>query len=358
MSSSSAIPTTQRAYVQPFPGGDVKFVNDHPVCPPSALEPGQCLVKLQYSGVCHTDLGTKKNIYPVTPKQDLVGGHEGIGIVVAIGEHTENNGIRLGDRVGIKFMADSCLNCEMCRKGYEGFCSNMKTSGSQLDGTFCEYAVSYVNHVTPIPESLDGPTAAAIMCAGVTVYSALMQCNAHIGDWVVVPGAGGGLGHLAVQYAVAMGLRVIAIDTGAAKRDLCLSLGAEKWIDFRESTNIVADVIATSGGGAHAAIITAGGSSAYEVAAAYLRPAGYLMAVGIPPGGVLSLPVVLIASRGLTIRGVFVGNRQQAIEAVNIAATGRVKCTYAMRDFTELEQVYEEMEKGQVVGRIVLDISK
>ena len=105
-----------------------------------------------------------------------------------------------------------------------------------------------------------------------------------------------------------MGFRVIAIDTGSEKRELCTSLGAENWIDFKESGNVITDVLAVTGGaGAHAAIVTAGGNEAYSAAAMFLRPSGYLMAVGIPPNAPLPLSMLLVVRRALTIRGIFVG---------------------------------------------------
>ena len=120
MSPYPAIPTTQRAFLLSAPGKDLTLVSDHPVVQPSELKPGQCLVKLTHSGVCHTDLGVRSGLYPVNPKPNLIGGHEGIGNVVAIAENTDYGGVKVGDRVGIKFIGKSCLNCEMCLKGVEG----------------------------------------------------------------------------------------------------------------------------------------------------------------------------------------------------------------------------------------------
>ncbi|PAV17267.1 mannitol-1-phosphate dehydrogenase MPDH1 [Pyrrhoderma noxium] len=252
---------------------------------------------------------------------DLIGGHEGIGTVVAIAANTPSNKlIKVGSRVGLKFLATACFNCDLCLKGFEGHCSKFESHGNSLDGTFCEYAVGYVDAVTPIPDEISDAEAAAIMCAGVTVYSALAQSGLHIGEWVVIPGAGGGLGHLALQYALAMGLRVVAIDTGASKRDLCLSLGASTFLDFQTSSNLVQDVQSITKGGAQAVLVAAGGS--------------------------------------LNIKGIFLGNRKHAIEAVQIAATGKVKVTHTIRGLSELNEVYDEMSKGQIVGRVVLDISK
>jgi alcohol dehydrogenase, propanol-preferring len=231
----------------------------------------------------------------------LIGGHEGVGEIVAIGEHTSHSPVNVGDRVGIKWLADSCLRCEMCRKGLEQCglsstlriiylkkwlgtgCPEAKLSGYTVDGTFQHYVVSYTNHVSPIPPNLESTEAASILCAGVTVYRAIKYSQTKVGDFIVLPGAGGGLGHLAVQYANAMGLRVIAIDTGADKKKLCLDLGAEKWIDFKETKDLVKDIKdLTDGLGAHAAVVTAATGAAYSQAVDYLRPGGTLMAVGLP----------------------------------------------------------------------------
>jgi len=258
MSPSYNIPKIQSAAVVASIGAPIEIKHDHPVKQASELAPGECLVKMEYTGVCHTDLHAKKGDWPAKPNNPLIGGHEGVGVIVAIGANSERPPVAVGDRVGIKWLANSCLDCEFCRKGFEQNCVRAQLSGYTVDGTFSQYVVSYVHHVTKIPEGFDSAAAASILCAGVTVYRALKNSNAHIGDFIVLPGAGGGLGHLAVQYAVNMGLRVIAIDTGAEKHKLVMSLGAEKWIDFKESKDIVKDIKdATGGFGAHAALVTA-----------------------------------------------------------------------------------------------------
>ncbi|KAJ7474384.1 chaperonin 10-like protein [Mycena galericulata] len=260
------IPKIQTAAVVPTSGAAGEIRHDYPVKSQAELAPGECLVKLACTGVCHSDLHAARGDWPVPAESPLVGGHEGVGVIVAIGNNTSQSPVKVGDRVGIKFLADSCLNCEQCRKGREpsrcAYCLNAKSSGFSVDGTFQQYAVSCVNHVTPIPEGFDSNAAAAILCAGVTVYRAIKYSQTVPGDWIVLPGAGGGLGHLAVQYAKVAGLRVIAIDTGAEKRKFCLQLGADKWIDFKESKDIVAEIMAaTDGLAAHSAVITAASSS-------------------------------------------------------------------------------------------------
>ncbi|KAL5532744.1 ADH1_1 [Sanghuangporus sanghuang] len=351
-----SIPNVQTAAVVPKIGGDIEIRKQYPVKSPKELKPGECLVKLSHTGVCHTDLHAKKGDWPIPPINPLVGGHEGVGEVVAIGENTANSPVKLGDRVGIKWLANSCLDCEFCRQGAEPNCVNAQLSGYTVDGTFAQYAVSFVHHVTPIPANLDSAGAASILCAGVTVYKALKNSEARVGNYVVIPGAGGGLGHLAVQYAHAMGLRVIAIDTGADKERLVKKLGAESWIDFKTTKDLVGDVIAASGGvGAHASIVVAAHPSAYEQAVDYLRPTGVLVVVGLP-NAPLGANVFWTVFKSIKIVGSYVGNRQDAIEALDIASAGKVKVEYALKDLSDLKEVYEGLEKGIVAGRVVLSV--
>ncbi|KAJ7284375.1 chaperonin 10-like protein [Mycena rebaudengoi] len=355
--SSFAIPKTQTAAVVPSSGADIQIKHDFPVTSPQDLAPGECLIKLSCTGVCHTDLHAALGDWPVPAKTPLVGGHEGVGEIVAIGDNTSHSPVKVGDRVGIKWLADSCLNCEQCRKGREQNCPEAKLSGFTVDGTFQQYVVSYVNHVTPIPEGFDSRAAASILCAGVTVYRAIKHSQTVPGDWIVLPGAGGGLGHLAIQYAKVAGLQVIAVDTGSDKKKLCLDLGADKWIDFKESKNLVEDIKALTGGlGAHSTLVTAASSSAYQSAIEYLRGGGTLMAVGLPGKASLEASIFFTVYKGISILGSYVGNRQDAIEALDIAARGDVTCHYAVKDLDDLASVYDGLKDGSVVGRVVLNI--
>jgi propanol-preferring alcohol dehydrogenase len=352
------IPKFQTAAVVDHSGADIRIDHEVPVKSQEELLPGECLVKLECSGACHTDLHAALGDWPVPAKTPLIGGHEGVGIIVAIGNNTSNSPVKIGDRVGIKWLADSCLNCEDCRKGREQNCSQAKLSGFTVDGTFQEYAVSFVNHVTPIPEGLPSDEAASVLCAGVTVYRAIKYSQTNPGDWIVLPGAGGGLGHLAIQYARVRGLRVIAVDTGAAKKELCLKLGAEKWIDFMECKDIVSEIKSITSGGAHSAVVTSASGSGYQQAVDYLRCGGTLMAVGLPGKATLEASIFFTVFKSINILGSYVGNRQDAIEAINIAARGQVKVHFQLRSLKELEDVYEGMKAGKIAGRIVLDMSK
>ncbi|KAF9022467.1 GroES-like protein [Hymenopellis radicata] len=353
------IPETQKVAVVPKAGGTIEFKNDWPVRQQKDLAAGECLVKIEASGCCHTDLHAALGDWPLQAMTPLIGGHEGVGIVVAIGNNTNNSPVKLGDRVGIKWLADSCLNCEDCRKGREQNCSQAKLSGFTVDGTFAEYVVSFVQHVTAIPEGFPSNDAASILCAGVTVYRAIKNSRTEQGDWIVIPGAGGGLGHLAVQYARARGLRVIAIDTGDHKAKLCRDLGAEVWVDFKTSKDIVADVKkATGGPGAHSAVVTAATSGGYNQALDYLRPGATLMAVGLPGTATINASIFFTVFKSISICGSYVGNRQDAREALDIAARGQVKVHFALKDLRELQTTYDGLTAGTVAGRIVFDMTK
>ncbi|CAE6526402.1 unnamed protein product [Rhizoctonia solani] len=344
-STDLTVPKTQKAAVFEEWGRPVSFV-ERPVVQESELKPGQVLVKIMYSGVCHTDLHTARAEWPIMPPAPLVGGHEGAGFIVAIGPGTQSP-VKIGQAVGVKWIGSTCLSCEACNR---------------VDGTFQQYVVSYAAHVTPIPESVPLHLAAPILCAGVTVYKAIKQANTFPGDIVVIPGAGGGLGHLAIQYAInGFGLRVIAIDTGDNKKELCLKLGAETFIDFKAGTISIIfegeDVKrAADEVGVHAAIVTSGSAAGYNQALQYLRPGGTLVAVGAPLGAKLELDIVAAIPRSITVKVSYVGNREDARQALDMVARGRVQTTCRVEPLAKLPDVFNEMEAGKLAGRVVLDM--
>jgi len=351
------IPKTQKVAIFHENGGPIT-IEEAPVVQPEHLEPNQALVKVHYSGVCHTDLHAWLGDWPVPTKLPLIGGHEGAGEIVAVGEHSDTH-LKVGDRVGIKWIGDSCLHCEDCQKGQEPLCGAAKCSGFSVDGSFQQYAVSYTRALTKIPEGLSLQDAAPILCAGVTVYKALKESGVKAGEWVVIPGAGGGLGHLAIQYANYLGARVIAIDTGEEKKALAKKLGAEAWIDFKQEKDLVKAVqnATPDGRGPQAAIVAAATAAAYELALEYVRPHGTVVAVGLPPGKIHA-DIFWTVFQSKRLIGSYVGNRQDADEALRIAATGRVKTLYKMVPLEKLPAVYESMKNGTMAGRIVLDLSK
>lgn len=218
---SPTIPEKQWAQVVEQKGGPPIY-KQIPVPKPG---PDEVLVKLAYTGVCHTDLHAMKGDWPLPLKMPLVGGHEGAGVVVAKGDLAQ--GLEIGDHAGIKWLNGSCLACEFCQTGDEPLCAGAKLSGYTVDGTFQQFVVGKAAHATFLPKEVALDAVAPILCAGVTVYKGLKESGARPGQTVAIVGAGGGLGSLGMQYAKAMGLRVVAIDGGDEKRELCEELGAE-----------------------------------------------------------------------------------------------------------------------------------
>ncbi|KAG8684836.1 alcohol dehydrogenase, partial [Ceratobasidium sp. 394] len=200
--------------------------------------------------------------------------------------------------------------------------------------------------------------AAPILCAGVTVFKAIKQAGTQPGDIIVISGAGGGLGHLAIQYAInGFGLRVIALDTGDEKKALCEKLGAEAFVDFKTSGNLIEEIKKVADGlGPHAAIVASASSVGYDQALQYLRPGGTLVAVGLPPGAKIDADVFWTVVRSITVKGSYVGNREDARQALDIAARGRVRTTYRVEPLGKLPDVFKEMKEGKLAGRVVLDL--
>ncbi|EIM83178.1 mannitol-1-phosphate dehydrogenase MPDH1 [Stereum hirsutum FP-91666 SS1] len=380
-----AVPETQRAAVITAFDAPYTISTSHPVPSPSTLTSNQCIIKMLVSGCCHSDMHIRKGEWRgTTTEPPLIGGHEGVGIIVALGESSvqgvkcRDGSVRVGDRVGVKWTVDACGMCEHCRTGFDSLCPSRKNCGQTVDGTFAEYMLAWTNHVIPIPPSLESHDAAPILCAGLTVYSALKKSNTIVGNWVVIPGAGGGLGHLAIQYAAAMGLRVLAIDTGSSKKSACLSRGAEHFIDFQEciaaattsasesgkpeaeksaivALAVVKEIVRVCGGvGPHAAVIISPSPASYEDALKYLRPRGTLVAVGIPTNFPLGVYVGLLVAKSLRIVGSLLGNQQDAIEALDLVARGKVKTHVNLRKMEEINEIFDEMEKGTLIGRAVI----
>ncbi|KAJ5511123.1 Polyketide synthase enoylreductase [Penicillium expansum] len=294
--------------------------------------PDEVLINLTHSGVCHSDLDIMTNSWaglPPTP-QGQVGGHEGVGRVVKLGSGTRGSGIKIGDRVGVKWVASACGNCEPCQMQSDSLCFNQKVSGFYTPGTFQQYVLGPANYVTRVPDGVESAQVAPLLCAGLTAYSALKRSMTAPGQWVVVSGAGGGLGHLAVQIASkGMGLRVIGIDQGQ-KADLVKESGAEHFVDISkfptddDGVAISNHVKSLTGElGAHTVIVCTAANSAYSQGVQFLRFSGTLVCVGIPAGEQKAIasasPGILIAKQ-LKIMGSAVGNRVDAVEVLDFAA--------------------------------------
>ena len=197
------------------------------------------------------------------------------------------------------------------------------------------------------------------MCGGVTAYVACKRSQVRPGQWIVVPGAGGGIGHLAIQYAKAMGMRVIAIDGGTEKQKLCLDLGAEHFIDYTITTDVPAEVMKITTYGAHGVLVTAATKEGYGTAPRLLRPSGTLVAVGIPtdPTVMAGAPPVLLAMKQLRIVGTVTGTLRDVDEALDFTARGLVHPVLTHGTLHDLNDILAKMAEGKLAGRAVLKIA-
>lgn len=221
--------------------------------------------------------------------------------------------------------------------------------------------LSPANYVTPIPAGLDSAAAAPLLCAGVTVYAALRKTNAESGNWVVILGAGGGLGHLAVQFSArAIGHRVVGVDH-SSKKGLVLESGAEHFVAVDGTDSVVDAVKQLTGGlGAHAVVVCTASNGAYAQSVDLLRFGGRVVCVGIPEGDVVPIQSAnpgIMVSKALQIVGSAVGSRKEAIETMEFAARGLVKSHYRTEKMDKLTDVFNEMHAGTLKGRVVLDLS-
>ncbi len=335
--------TMQAAVVKEF--GTPLSVEEYPLPTPG---PGQALVKLIASGVCHTDLHAAEGDWPVQPSPPFIPGHEGVGDVVAVGEGVTS--LRVGDRVGNAWLWTACGDCEYCRTGWETLCESQKNGGYSVDGSFGEYMLVDAEFAPRIPDGVDPVEIAPVLCAGVTVYKGLKMTEARPGQWVVISGIGG-LGHIAVQYAVAMGLRVAAVDIAEDKLALARKHGAEITVNALDEDPV--EAIQRETGGVHGVLVTAVHPAAFGQAIGMTRRGGTIVFNGLPPGD-FPAPIFEVVLKGLTIRGSIVGTRQDMEEAIDFYARGLIHPTVAARSLGEINEVLDEMRAGKIDGRVVI----
>lgn len=326
--------------------GEDLVVGDNAIPEPG---PGQALVKLIASGVCHTDLHAAHGDWPVKPKVPLIPGHEGVGIVEKVGEGVTD--VEVGQMVGNAWLWTACGTCEHCRQGWETLCEQQVNGGYGIDGSFGEYMLVDTKFAAIIPDGADPYEIAPVLCAGVTVYKGLKRTEVKPGQWVVISGIGG-LGHIAVQYAVAMGMRVVAVDVADDKLALAKKHGAEVTVNaFAEDP---AEIIQQKIGGSHGVLVTAVHPAAFGQAIGMTRRGGTIVFNGLPPGD-FPAPIFDIVLKGLTIRGSIVGTRQDMVEALEFYAAGKIHPTFSKRPLEDINAIFDEMEHGKIDGRVVIE---
>lgn len=312
----------------------------------------QILVKVIASGVCHTDLHAVDGDWPVKPKMPLIPGHEGVGYVVTVGQDVNN--VKEGDPVGVPWLYSACGGCEHCITGWETLCETQQNGGYSVDGGFAEYVIADARYIGKLPNNPNFMEMAPILCAGVTVYKGLKETETKPGEWVAISGIGG-LGHVAVQYAKAMGMHVAAIDVADDKLDLAKRLGADLVVNAKNTNP--GEYLKKETGGMHGALITAVSPTAFKQGLETLRRKGTMALNGLPPGN-FDLSIFDTVLNRITIRGSIVGTRKDLQEAIEFAAEGKVKANVTSAKLEDVNDVFDKMKKGQIEGRMVLEIAK
>ena len=338
--------TMKAAVVRAF--GQPLVIEEVPVPRPGA---GDVLVKIEACGVCHTDLHAAEGDWPVKPNPPFIPGHEGVGHVVAVGAGVDH--VKEGDRVGIPWLYSACGYCEHCLGGWETLCESQQNTGYSVNGGFAQYALANAGYVGHLPAQIGFIEIAPVLCAGVTVYKGLKVTDTSPGDWVVISGVGG-LGHMAVQYAKAMGLNVAAVDVDEDKLRLARQLGA--LVTVNAATTDPAAYLKKEIGGAHGALVTAVSPKAFEQAIGMVRRGGTVSLNGLPPGQ-FPLDIFGMVLNGITVRGSIVGSRLDLQESLAFAEQAKVAATVASDRLENINDIFARMHAGQIDGRIVLDMN-
>ncbi len=320
---------------------------------------GEVLVKIEACGVCHTDLHAVDGDWTVKPNLNalagggFIPGHEGVGYVVKVGRGVTH--IKEGDAVGIPWLYSACGHCEHCMAGWETLCEKQENGGYSVNGGFAEYAVADATYAGILRKDTDFLNIAPILCAGVTVYKGLKMTEAKPGQWVTISGIGG-LGHLAVQYAKAMGLNVAAIDVSDEKLELAKKYGATVVANAKTlgEDGTIAKIREETEGGTHGVLVTAVHPTAFKQAVGVVRRGGTVAMNGLPPG---EFPVNIfnLILNGVTIRGSIVGTRLDLQEAIRFAEDNKVRAHVAAGKLEDINDIFAKMKQGKIDGRIVLD---
>lgn len=310
----------------------------------------QVLVRIEMSGLCHTDIHAAHGDWPVKPKMPFIPGHEGVGRIEAVGDEVDH--LAVGDRVALPWLGKACGRCRYCVTGKETYCQDYEYMGYTIDGGYAEYTVGYASHVTKVPEEVSSFDAAPLTCAGVTTYAALKSVDPRPADTVMVAGIGG-LGHLGLQYAKAFGSRTIAVDVEDAKLDLAKDLGADHVVDARDDQASQVQAL----GGADVALVTVPSPAVMSAARDCLNPTGRLVIVGLPKANKLELPVFETVLNGISVRGSLVGTREDLAETFELHRRGRTRVIAESRSLDDVNACFDEVLAGRVPARLVFDLT-
>ncbi|MCS7024410.1 MAG: alcohol dehydrogenase catalytic domain-containing protein [Bryobacteraceae bacterium] len=307
--------------------------------------PGEVTVRLEACGVCHSDLMISQlESLPLTP---LVLGHEGIGVVEALGAGVTH--IAVGTRVGINYLASSCGSCEACRRGAERFCLRQHNHGYTRHGALTTRGVFAAQNLIALPPGLNPVAAAPLCCAGWTAYGAVREANLQSGQLLAIFGLGG-LGHLALHYARHRGLRVAAVDVSPQKLEFAQGLGAEAACTVEDARKVIGKEL----GGAHGAIVFAASATAVATAFQTLKRGASLILVGMTAEK-FSLGVTETVLKGIRIQGSYLGTRQDLETVFDLAAQGLARPQVHSYPIDQAPEIFARLKAGQILGRAVIE---
>ncbi|MBQ1063852.1 MULTISPECIES: alcohol dehydrogenase AdhP [Micromonospora] len=316
--------------------------------PVPEVGPGEILVRVEASGLCHTDIHAARGEWPVKPTPPFVPGHEGVGLVEQVGPGVTEHAV--GDRVALPWLGWACGTCAYCVTGWETLCESQRNTGYSIDGAHAEYAVASARYAVRVPDGVDPFEAAPLTCAGVTTYKAVKVAGVRPGERVAIFGIGG-LGHLAQQYAQIFGAETVAVDVTAEKLELATSLGAAHTVDAA-TTDPVERITAL--GGVDVAIVLAASPRVIEQAHRSLRRGGRLVLVSLPADNAITLPVFETVLKGIRVLGSIVGTRADLAEVFALHAAGRTRVVYETRKLDDINDAVDDVLAGRVAARLVL----
>ena len=309
---------------------------------------GEVLVRIEFSGLCHTDIHAAHGDWPVKPSPPFIPGHEGIGVIEKLGAGVTERAI--GDRVAVAWLGYACGQCRHCIGGWETLCEQQQNSGYSVNGTFAEYAVVPAAFATLVPDGVSPRDAAPLTCAGVTTYKAIKVAKVAPAETVAIFGIGG-LGHLALQYARIAGGFVIAVDIEDSKLAMATKLGADHVVNARTSDPVAA---IQALGGADVAVVLAAAPASFEQAYRSLRRGGRMVCVAMPADDVaISLPIFDTVINGKTVIGSIVGTRNDLADVFALHAGGRTTVVTVERKLDEVNESIAEVLSGKVDARVV-----
>lgn len=309
--------------------------------------PGQVRMRVESCGVCHSDSVAVEGMRE-DPSRPVVPGHEAVGVIDAVGPGV--SAWSIGDRVGVGYLGGQCGQCEFCRRGDFVNCADQPRTGTTVDGGYAEYVIARASGLVRIPDELNPIETAPLLCAGLTVYSALLQINASHGALVAVQGIGG-LGHLGLQYAAKLGYRVAAIARGSEKADLAAKLGADHYIDT--STEDPGAALRQLGGAA-AVIATASSGSSMSSLIGGLAPRGQMVVVGAARDPIsVQTTELVFGTRSLI--GSLTGSAIENEDNLALSVAEGIRPMTEVMPLVAAPEAYARMMAGKARFRIVLD---